>query len=235
MKISPFCRSTLVYAAVFLCLGAPSSAEHGFPNAEEVLTYNINWPSGLSLGEGSLRARKGAGGWEFELELSAAIPGFSVVDRYRSVSNAQLCSVEFEKDLTHGARKTREKTVFDYRAGKAIRTTTNGGTSETSIPSCARDALNFLFYSRGELAQGRVPPAQAILFGALYQVRLDYTGSQVIKVNEAPTQVDRVGVALKGPSSDIQFEIFFAREAARTPVLVRVPFSMGTFSMELVR
>jgi hypothetical protein len=29
--------------------------------------------------------------------------------------------------------------------------------------------------------------------------------------------------------------MFFARDAARTPLVIRVPLSVGTFSMELVR
>ena len=43
------------------------------------------------------------------------MPGFAVADRYRSLANAELCSQEFEKNSVHGKRKTREKTVFDYR------------------------------------------------------------------------------------------------------------------------
>jgi hypothetical protein len=40
---------------------------------------------------------------------------------------------------------------------------------------------------------------------------------------------------VKGPKSSFAFEMFFARDAARTPLLVRVPLSAGSFSMELVR
>ena len=48
-------------------------------------------------------------------------------------------------------------------------------------------------------------------------------------------EADRLTASLKGPSSDINFEVFFLKDAARTPALVRVPLAMGTFSMELVR
>jgi hypothetical protein len=40
---------------------------------------------------------------------------------------------------------------------------------------------------------------------------------------------------LKGPASEITFEMFFARDAARTPLVIRVPLTLGTFSMELAR
>ena len=47
----------------------------GFPQADETLNYTVNWPSGLSLGEGRLEAKKNAAGWEFDLQLDAAVPG----------------------------------------------------------------------------------------------------------------------------------------------------------------
>jgi hypothetical protein len=46
---------------------------------------------------------------------------------------------------------------------------------------------------------------------------------------------DHVLVSIKGPKSDATAEIFFARDAARTPLLVKVPLSLGTVSVELVR
>jgi hypothetical protein len=50
-----------------------------------------------------------------------------------------------------------------------------------------------------------------------------------------PTQADRFSARVKGPASEHSIEIYFARDPARTPVLVRVPFPLGIFSMELVR
>jgi hypothetical protein len=44
-----------------------------------------------------------------------------------------------------------------------------------------------------------------------------------------------VNCAIRGPKSEIHLEILFARDAARTPLLVLVPFSLGTFSLELIR
>jgi hypothetical protein len=42
-------------------------------------------------------------------------------------------------------------------------------------------------------------------------------------------------VNVKGTASDTAFEIYFALDAVRTPVLARVPLPMGTFTLELVR
>ncbi|HWB95449.1 MAG TPA: DUF3108 domain-containing protein [Bryobacteraceae bacterium] len=222
-------------AAAWLWPAGPAAAQSGFPFTSETLNYSVNWPSGLSLGEGHLRATTGTDGWEFEMSRDASVPGFTVHDRYRSTASPNLCSLEFEKDLTHGSRRSREKTLFAYAEGIARRTTLNGGQSEISISDCAKDALDFLFFARRELGQGKVPPPQTVLFGAAYEVRMEYTGLQKVAVNEARLDADRVTVAFRGPSSNFSFEIFFARDAARTPLVIRAPFALGSFSMELVR
>ena len=40
---------------------------------------------------------------------------------------------------------------------------------------------------------------------------------------------------IKGPASEMTADLFFAKDADRTPLLVQVPLAMGKFSMELVR
>lgn len=222
-------------AGALLLAAATCAAQPPSIPAEETLRYTINWPSGLSLGEGVLEAGRSGGRWNFSLTLDAALPGFAISDRYRGAANDDLCALEAEKDAAHGPRKTREKTAFDYRRGVARRATVGGGKSEIPIGTCARDALGFIFHVRRELAHGRVPPPQTVLFGAPYQVRLEYTGAQVVPVNEKKHEADRVLVYCKGPASKLNFEIFFGRDAARTPLVVRVPFAIGTFSMELAQ
>jgi hypothetical protein len=223
----------VIFAWAALASGAPP--ESGFPFADETLRYAVNWPSGLSLGEAHMRATHASGRWEFQLGLDAAVPGFAVLDRYRSAASGELCSLEFEKDVAHGRRKTREKTVFDYQKRIARRATAGGGKSESPIAECARDALGFLYYTRREMGQGRMPSPQTAWFGAAYQVRLEYSGAQAVSVNEKRMQADRVVVYIKGPASEASFEIFFARDAARTPLVIRAPLALGVFSMELVR
>ena len=223
-------------AAASLLLAGAGFAQTGFPFQDETLRYSVNWPSGLSLGDATLTAHKAAGGWRFAMTLDAGIPGFAVADRFRSNATAALCSLDFERETSHGARKASEGTTFDYTKGIATRgPASGGGKTETSISTCAHDALAFVYYGRRELGQGRVPPPETVYYGAGYSVRMDYTGAMSITVADRPEQVDRLMVSFKGPASDVTFEIFYARDAARTPLAVRVPFSVGTFSMELVR
>ena len=238
--MSPVFLPVLAWMLLFLGAAAPTQPQAqptGFPYTSESLNYSVNWPSGLSLGEAHLRATKTGGGWQFEFTLDAAVPGFAVSDRYRSLANADLCSLDLEKRTTHGNRTAHERTVFDYQKSSATRTTLveGGGHTDIDISNCEHDGLDFVFFARRELAQGRVPPEQTVLFGAPYSARMEYTGAQEITVNGKRRQTDRVVVYLKGPASDSSVEILFDRDPARTPLIIKAPFALGVFSMELVR
>ena len=98
--------------AGLIAAAAPASA----PTFDgEQLHYAINWPSGLSLGEVQLRSTrvkptpKSAERYDFEFSIDAAIPGFSVSDRYHSEASKDFCSIDFEKNLTlqRGVRMLR--------------------------------------------------------------------------------------------------------------------------------
>jgi len=153
-----------------------------------------------------------------------------VTDKIRSSATDDLCSLELERDIGHGARKTRETTTFDQKKGEATRTTVfplGGGTSTLSFAGCPRDAMAFLYFARRELGQGRVAPPQQVFFGSAYSVRMEYTGAQTITASDKPAVTDRLVVNVKGPKSSFSLEMFFARDAARTPLLIRVPLSEG--------
>jgi hypothetical protein len=222
----------LLLAAFAAC--AQKAAE---PPGNEVLRYTINWPSGLSLGEAQLRSTQGRDrNWEFEFTIEAAIPGFKVSDRYTGSANAEHCALEIEKQYVHGRRSARERTTFQQDERYAVRETLDGGgKSDFPIAPCAKDLLAFVHHLRRELAQGRIVPGATIVFGAKYDLRLEYKGSQRIVANNEPLEADRMQTTVKGPATDITFDVFFAKDAARTPALVKVPLELGTFSMELVR
>lgn len=210
--------------------GRPARAQQ-----TESLTYSINWPSGLSLGEGAITAVPSGHHWDLGLRLEATIPGFPIRDEYKSRAAAEgLCSVSFTKDSTHGSRVSSETSTFDAAAKIMRRETSKGGKSETAIGPCAKDALAFLFHLRKELAAGRIPPPQTIYFGAAYQASLKYAGTHTVTQGDARVEADKLTVSLKGPASTTVFDISFARDAARTPLSIRSQFAMGSFSMELV-
>ena len=219
-----------------LLLGTAFASEFPF-RPDETLTYSVNWPSGLGLGEGTMGAKLAKGstgepiGWQFEFQIEAAVPGFSVIDHYRASATKELCSIEFEKVLAHGKRKGQEKTTFG--SGSASRTTKGGGKSEIMVPECAKDGLTFIYFLRSELAQGRIPATQKVLFGAEYEVAFHYDGTQEVTVGQERVNADRLTASVKGPASKLTFELLVAQDPARTPVRIKVPLELGDFTMEL--
>lgn len=199
----------------------------------ESLHYSINWPSGLSLGEATLTSAHGSESWTFDLSVDASVPGFGVRDHEHSSATGDLCSIQLDKSYTHGQHKTEERITFDQQRQVILRGSPAGAKTETPVPACARDALTFLQFARRELADGRLAPQQQVVFGALYQVRLEYTGAQPVTVGDKRIDADRMVMTIKGPASDVSVELFIARDAARTPVLAKVPISLGTLTVEL--
>ena len=184
---------------------SPPAKPNGFPNTGESLNYSLNWPGGASLGEAHMRAAKSDDGWRFDFSLDASVPGFAVSDHYRSRANTDFCSLELEKESTHGQRHTHEKTVFDYHEGSATRTTLveGGGHTDISISNCAHDGLDYVFYARRELGLGHgVPQEEDVLFGASYSVRMEFAGVQDVTLAGKHFQADHVILHLKGPAAD---------------------------------
>lgn len=215
----------LLLTAALLCAAA---------NAES-LHYTINWQSGLSLGEGALLSTKSAEGvWSSELTLDAAVPGFTIRDEYRSKATAAFCSDWLERTTIRGSRKNSEKVAFDQEHHNLKRETQGGGSSQTQIADCGRDALTFLQYVRQELAQGRIAPNQPVYLGSKYDLQLTYTGTESIKQADQRIEADKVRVSIHGPKSDLTIELYFARDDVRTPVLARLPLSLGVFTVELL-
>jgi hypothetical protein len=95
--------------------------------------------------------------------------------------------------------------------------------------------LTFFYFARREMGQGSVAPAGRVFFGPGYEVKMVYTGAMDVPVAGKAVVTDHVNVSVKGPASDFTFEMFYARDAARTPLMVKIPVSSGTVTLELVR
>lgn len=209
-------------------------------SGQESLRYSVNWPSGLSLGEARMDSRSITSGRdegskrEHRFTLEASIPGFAILDQYRSLVSNANCSIEFEKSIQHGARKTVERTTFKPEEKLATRQTHDGGKSSIPIPTCAKDGLAFLYWVRSELVQGRLPANQTILFGATYQISLQLAGQQDVQLSQGRVPADRLQAKVKGPASETAFELYFSRDSSRKLLLAKVPLVLGSFSLELV-
>lgn len=211
------------------------------PLCGETLHYSINWPSGLNLGEAELSsaAPTGASGqeapWNFSASIDASLPGYALRDHYSSTATPAFCSLSLSKEFQHGSHKGKETETFHADTNTVTRVTLpNGGTTDIPVSACARDALTFLSFLRHELAQGRLAPAQPVVFGSLYQVRAEFTGTQDVRVSDRTIPADCMRVNFKGPASDYTFELFFSKDPARTPVFARLPLPLGAFTVELI-
>jgi hypothetical protein len=214
-----------------LSFAAAPPALTGFPFTDEDLNYSIAWPGGANLGEAHLHAKHSGADWNFTLTLDARIPGFAVKDSYRSDVVGDLCSASFDRSISHGSHVLKEKQTIDRDRATATR----AGSVDIFVPACVRDALAYLFYSRREMGQGRVPAAQPILFGGLLDIRSDYVGASMVSINEKQEQSDRVTCTIKLKGGEYSFDVYYARDPARTPLLITAPLAMGKFSMELIR
>ena len=206
--------------------------------ATETLRYNVNWPSGLSLGEATFTADNidaSAAARKFEFRLEASVPGFSVLDEVLSSNTSQYCATKVEKKLKHGPKSSMETLDFTSAPGKLQRKTEKGGKSEMEVGACSRDALGFLYFLRSELRAGRIPPSQPVYFGAAYQLTIKFAGTTTVSLNGANEAADRFQISIKGPASQNNFELFLGKDSARTPLLVRVPLPISSFSLELIR
>jgi hypothetical protein len=62
-----------------------------------------------------------------------------------------------------------------------------------------------------------------------------FAGTQQIAVAGEPVDTDKLTATIKGPVTQVTADLFFAKDPARTLVLVQVPLPVGKFSMELAR
>jgi hypothetical protein len=87
---------------------------------------------------------------------------------------------------------------------------------------------------RQQLKDGRMAPSQAVYLGAKYDLTLTMTGTESVRVGDKSVNADRVKIAIQGPKSSYTVEVYFAKDAVRTPVLARIPLALGTFTLELI-
>jgi hypothetical protein len=212
--------------AVALSCVAWASAQAGSVPDSELLRYRISYANAINIGEAQISVSRAATGAELTFQATVPIPGFPVAEFARSLVSPEFCTQELEKKAVRGKRHTDEKTTFDVRAGRATRQTTvkGGGSSTLPITGCARDALAFLFNLRKTLAEGE----STVYYGAPYKVA-------VKKVAQKSRDNDRFDVRISGPSAKWTAELYLARDAARTPVLIRVPLTAGSLVVELAR
>lgn len=212
----------------------PSAAKPSAPKGES-LKYELNWASGLSLGEAILTAAPSATQLNFAFQMDASVPGFLLSESADSRATPEFCSVLLYKRGSRGKRKVDERTEFDPDKMTATRKTEGGGKSELSTSRCAKDALTYFYFMRRELAAGRLPTQQRVYYGGPYSVTVKFAGSEKVRIGGESVDAEKISASIKGANADITADLFFARDAVRTPLLVQVPLKVGALRLELVR
>ena len=121
------------------------------------LHYNINWPSGLSLGEGDLIASVRRRGLVIFVQSGRCSSGIHSFEAAKSTATATGLLNRVDKDVHARQAEGEEKTTFDSAKIDCHAQNESGRQVGTYPPPCAKDALGFPFLLRHELASGRLP------------------------------------------------------------------------------
>jgi uncharacterized protein DUF3108 len=201
------------------------------------LSFNLIWPSGITLGEATLTASRAGKQIHLEASVVADIPQYHVGYTFASDADENLCSIRFSETLREG-RSTRE-TTFDFDQAKhVVRRTRGGRTTESPIPDCARDPVALLYHFRRQLAAGLLkvgtPEATGEFYlGDNYTVHYDAIAAESVKVGSKTPGGDRFLIRVQDHGEERSFEVWIRTDASRAPVAVRVPLSLGTLAAEL--
>ena len=164
------------------------------PVQDESLHYTMNWPSGLSLGEATLSARKSGDTLGFRSQRQCRRPGICRERRDSLVGHAE--------PLLHrtGARlqpRRQEDPREDHvrpegrnrrRAPRCCRTAARAGKSSFDIPSLRARCADVPVLRAARIGAGPRCPRSTVFFGSAYTVSMDYTGAQNITVAEKTDQ-----------------------------------------------
>jgi uncharacterized protein DUF3108 len=203
----------------------------------ETLDYNLIWPSGISLGEGSLKASHSGKRIFLEAAVDADLPQYHAVYNFSSETDEQLCSIRFHQRLREGKSTTDDSFEFDQEHHK-VRRTVGGHSTESEIPGCARDPLALLYYFRQQLAVGKLPVGTpeskgTFYLGGNFSAQYDAVTPEKVKLGSKEWDGDRFLIRVAGPNGNQSLEVWIRPDASRTPVAVRVVFPLATFSAEL--
>jgi len=223
----------------FPASGAAQSASSSWPvlASGEKLNYNLLWPSGISLGEAVLQASHAGAEIHLEVTVDADLPQYHAAYTFSSVTDEQLCSLQFHQRLREGGRTTDESYQFDQQKHQ-VRRTRAGRTVTDTVPECARDPLALLYFFRQQLALGKLPvgtpQATGVFYlGGEYTVRYMALTPEQVKLGTKEWEGDRFQITASGAPGEQSLEVWIRPDASRTPIAVRLPLPLATFAAEL--
>ncbi len=199
----------------------------------ETLRYRLQWPSGITLGEATLRVSPAGKELRLELTVEAGLPQYTLRDTFSAVASLDdLCSIQFHQKIAEGERQREESIEFDPATRQATHTRGNQ-TTTMAVPQCARDPLTFLYYFRRELAAGRRVASGAVQLGTSIAVQIAPGVPEPVRVSGQTKPADHYVVTYSGTRGSKTFHLWLSPDAARAPVRIRAPFPLAEFAAEL--
>jgi hypothetical protein len=223
----------------------PPAEGYQFP-AARTLVYEVEWRLWRA---GTATIRMEPAGAEQRISGAADSAGFvallyTVHDRFETFFDARtLCTRQVTKNIEEGSRKRQTTIVFDYARAKAILDERDLKTNKTKhlesdLPACATDVLSGVFYVA----------TQALAPNATYTVPLnDGAKTASVKVTvetreKVKTPAGEFNAIRVQPESSLglmknkgKIWIWYAADAAHTPVQMRAKMFWGTLTFRLAR
>ena len=220
-----------------LILFPAASEAQKYPWPEgELLTFDIYWPSGVALGEATLTAKSVKDVLFFAASVEVALPQGRILYKFSSSADAALCSREFRQSVQRSGKFWEEISKFDALSSK-VQVSRDGHTREFSAGKCERDPLTYLYYLRTRAVAGPRPASDTLLLTGPLKLQLSAHTGENVKINRTERHGDRYVIhyppsARSGVSAG-PFELWLDGTIKQTPIAVRLPLPLATFSAEL--
>jgi hypothetical protein len=213
-------------------LPQPIRAENRpWPEGEK-LVFEIFWPSGVSMGEATLEAKSIKDNLYFSAVAEVGLPQGRILYKYSSIASPDLCSREFRQSVERPGKFWEEITKFDADTGKAT-ISRDGRSREVSAAKCSRDPLALLYYYRAQAAAGKKASSETLFLGAPLSLRIEAKGKEQIKIKQTERRGEHYKVAYPSAAGERSLELWLSDSPAQTPIAVRLPLPLATFSAEL--
>ena len=199
----------------------------------ETLKFKLLWPSGVAMGEAIMTAAAGQNDLHFEMKIEAKLPVYNIAGSFTSSASREgLCSIQYHRKMTEGAKVSEESIDFDQKNHQARRIL-DGQAASLPIPQCARDPLTFLYYYRNQVAAGIPADIGTFFLGPERSIEIKPARQENISVKGSQRSAGKYLVTYRVRNSAKTFELWISSDARREPVMVRLPSSLAIFSAEL--
>ena len=204
-----------ILALAFAGLAAGGSARVGTDFHERAAAIRDQLAERLEPGRGA--ATQHARESDAEIRRSATISNFQSTPRFpdfrwRTAITPKRRRISARSSSTRTSRTGRRRRT---RRRRSIRRSDGDARDEGrrevgNDDAAVRQGRAVVFlYSCGANWPGTAAAAQTVYFGAPYEVRVEFAGTQMIKLGESSVEADRLNVSLKGTQVGHQFRSLF--------------------------